>query len=121
MLLSVSGKIFHQTDVDLSVLNPDGASATEDGGVPNGKVLLDLTEAVLQRDAAALEGARKAVADALGPEAVVDTGAIIASFTGNVRVADGTGIPLDEGTEAPRRQVAEALGMKDNLATVEVG
>ena len=88
----------------------------KDGGVANGALLLRFTEAVLTRDRSALPSARQALADAMGAEAVVDAAAVIATFEGNVRIADATGIPLDPGSEQLRRKIGEALGVRDHTA-----
>ena len=103
-----------ETDVDLSVLAQSADESGQDGGVAHGRLLLHFTNAVVHRDTAALPGARQTLSEAMGAEAVVDAAAVIAAFEGNDRVADATGIPLDQGSEEPRRQVAAALGVSDN-------
>lgn len=53
-------------------------------------------DATLRHDENALIEASKALATAVGPEAVVDSAAVIACFQRLNRMADGVGIALDE-------------------------
>lgn len=48
---------------------------------------------------------------AVGPDAAGHTVATIAAFSGLVRVADGTGIPIDDGLAAVSTQTRESLGL----------
>jgi hypothetical protein len=81
------------------------------GGVPHGETLIGLVEAVLSGDDAARAEARRAVRDTLGNAAFVDTCATIASFNAVVKIADGTGIPLEEAKEAATRDIRDALAI----------
>ena len=80
-----------------------------DGGIPHGATLMEFAEAVLGRDETVLDLARRAVIDALGPAALGDTAGIVATFNAIDRVADATGIPLEnpqiEATEDMRRDL----------------
>jgi hypothetical protein len=69
-----------------------------DCGVPASEVLLRFTEAVLSRRG--IGEVQRALVDALGDDAMWEAAATIAAFTGLVRVADGTGIVLDDGVLA---------------------
>lgn len=53
--------------------------------------LLAFTDAIAGFDAAALEAARAALADAAGEDFMVDAAAVAANFEMMTRVADGTG------------------------------
>lgn len=64
--------------------------------MPHGAVLAAFVEAVLGADAAALATARRAVREAIGDAGFVDTCATIASFNAVVKLADGSGIPLED-------------------------
>jgi alkylhydroperoxidase family enzyme len=79
-------------DVDLSAVN----GTDEDGGIEHGAVLIAFTEAVMGEDDEALAREREALRAALTPAAFVDTCAVIGSFNVVDRVADATGIPLDD-------------------------
>ena len=74
-------------------------AVTEGSGVPSGvrddDVLLPFAEAAVGRDAQALASSREALVKRLGDAALVDTACIVANFQRMVRIADGTGIPLD--------------------------
>jgi len=84
--------------------------ATVASGVAHGEELLALADALVGEDAAALERARERLIAALGPAAFVDAAAVAANFERMVRIADGTGIPLD----APVRMITATL--RDELS-----
>jgi alkylhydroperoxidase family enzyme len=92
MLLRVSGE-FQGSEVDLSAVN---GQARDDGGVAHATELVAFTDAVMGRDDDALAEARSALQASLKPEAFVDACAIIAAFNVVDRIADATGIPLDD-------------------------
>ncbi len=79
-------------------------------GVPAGKELLAFANAVelAERDA---DDARAHLIRVIGEEAALEAAAIIAAFNGLVRVADGTGIELDDGVFAASAHEREALGI----------
>jgi hypothetical protein len=79
-------------------------------GVPHGRVLTDLAEAVCRRSPD-LPAVRAAVLDAVGPAGLVEAAATVGIFHGLVRVADGCGIPLDDGTMAVSTAERAALGL----------
>lgn len=88
----MSGKV-QGKEVDLAAVNDAGV----DSGVAHGDVLLAFTDAVMARDGEAIERSRGALRDALGEAGVVDTSGVIAMFNVVDRIADATGIPIDEG------------------------
>jgi hypothetical protein len=97
MLLRVSGTATG-SEVDLaSVMGKD----VGDGGVSHGRLLVSFAEAVMGEDEAALAGRRGEVLKQLGAEALVDAAGVIAGFNAVDRIADSTGIPLDEDLDAP--------------------
>lgn len=63
--------------------------------VAHGAVLVRFVDAVLGDDEAELAAARAAVREAVGPAAFVDTCATVASFNAVVKLADGSGVPLE--------------------------
>jgi hypothetical protein len=78
-----------------------------DAGIAHGARLLAFTEAVMGRDEAVLERERSALRAVLSPECFVDTCGVIAAFNVVDRIADATGIPLDDmmaGMSADVRQ-----------------
>ena len=83
--------------VDLSVVNGDAGS---DAGVEHGARLVAFVEAVMQGDDAAIERERRELLAVLPAESFVDAAATIGAFNIVDRVADATGIALDEMLEA---------------------
>lgn len=77
-------------NLDLSAV----ADATKDSGVAHGTLLIRFAEAVLGDDEAELDAIRHDVRAALGPQALVDASAIVATFMQMVRIADATGIAV---------------------------
>ena len=71
-------------------------SADGDSGVPNGRRLIAFAESVLGEDDAALTRARDDLAAALGPAGLADAAAVVGLFDAIDRVADATGIPLED-------------------------
>ena len=85
--------------------------AKSDSGVMAGDILLAYTNAVLQHDDAAIGPTREALQEALGQAAANDTAAVIANFQRMVRIADSTGIPLDEPVLMMTQDIRENLGI----------
>jgi hypothetical protein len=79
--------------------------ATVASGVAHGEALLALADAVVAEEAPGLERARERLVGEIGAEGFVDAAAVAANFERMVRIADGTGIPLD----APVRMVTMDL------------
>jgi hypothetical protein len=72
-------------------------------------VLLSFAEAIVGREPEAIARARQRVIDAMGVESMVDAAAVASNFERMVRIADGTGIPVDERMRAFGREVIEEL------------
>jgi hypothetical protein len=101
------------TEVDLAAIVD--RTFVGDVGVASGRELLAFTNAV---EGGAVEGgepdlsaARSALADTVGPDALVEAAATIAVFNGLVRVADGTGIQLDRGLDSFSQAERARLGI----------
>lgn len=77
----------------------------------HGAVLAAFAEAVILADEAELAEARQAVVDAVGPVAFVDAAAVAATFNAIDRVADSTGIPIDEERLEPSADFRRDLGI----------
>jgi alkylhydroperoxidase family enzyme len=94
------------SEVDLSAVNGQAAG---DGGVAHGALLVAFVDATMGDDEAALRGAREAVRAVLTPEAFVDACGVIGAFNVVDRIADSTGIPLDDAlvtmSEAVRKDL----------------
>lgn len=96
------------TAVDLAAVRDGPADGS---GVASGRELLAFADVVMRGDAPAIESARADVERALGPRGVVDAAAVMAMFNVVDRVADATGIPIDEETRGFREGIGEELGM----------
>ena len=75
-----------------AVTDPSAAGAS---GVDHAEVLLAFADAVVGDDEAALAAARRTLREEMGAAALVDAAAVASNFERMVRIADGTGIPLD--------------------------
>jgi hypothetical protein len=81
-----------------------------DVGVPAGPELLAFANAVELGDRD-IDEERSRLAQIIGEMGALEAAAIIAAFNGLVRVADGTGIELDDGVFAASAHDREALGI----------
>jgi hypothetical protein len=93
MLLRASGER-EDTEYNLSAVT----SSDQDAGVAHGDWLRSLTEAAISRDWESLAPCLEAASIAMGHQQAVDALVVAAAFNGITRVADATGIPLDDNT-----------------------
>ncbi len=114
MLLRVSGQLSSE-DFDLRTVTETNVG---DGGVPYGQVLTSFAEAVLGEDDELLQRKRDEVVKNLGGEARVDAAAVIAIFNANDRIADATGIPLDDIMAVATEDMRAELGI-NSFASAE--
>ncbi|MCX7384736.1 MAG: alkylhydroperoxidase-related (seleno)protein, partial [Alphaproteobacteria bacterium] len=63
-------------------------------------LLLPFADALLSFDPARIAPLRAAIVARLGEAAMLDAAAVIGGFNGITRIADATGIPLEEGKDA---------------------
>ena len=106
MLLRESGKAIGE-DVKL-----EGSIGEGDGGVHHGAALIRFAEAAT-RGSEDLNDARNALVAAVGGAAFIEAAATVGIFNGLVRVADATGVPLDEGTQHNTSVFRESLGLNE--------
>ena len=83
----------------------------ETSGVPHGAELTRFVDAVIGGDETALAMARSQLRGAIGEAAFVDACATVASFNAVVKLADGTGIPLEDAKAERTRDIREALSI----------
>ena len=96
MLLGLSG--LHQDgEVTFEAI---AGSGNGDGGVRHGGLLVRLAEAMWEGEPGPLAAVRDELLAAAGADVLVDAVAVSANFHMMTRVADGTGTPLDPGTDA---------------------
>jgi hypothetical protein len=96
--------------VDLRALTDATAAATS--GVAHAEALVELAEAMVGEDDAALAKARGRVLEELGPEALVDAVAVASNFERMVRIADSTGIPVDGPVEVMSQDLRAELELE---------
>ena len=82
-----------------------------DGGVPHGALLMRFGEAALGDAGAALAAARQAVREVMGAEATADAAGVIGAFNAVVRIADATGIPLEDAKAETSATLRAELGI----------
>lgn len=80
--------------------------------MPHAAALIEFGEAMLSDDQNRQTGARQNIYRALGPEGLVDAAAIVASFNAVVKIADATGIPLEDYKAAATQDLRAALGLE---------
>ena len=93
MMLRVSTEMRGET-VDLTAIVSDEPTS---GNVPAGEELVQFVDTVLAPERAGeLADARARLQHAVGDGGLVDAAGVIGNFQRMVRIADGTGIPLDD-------------------------
>ena len=91
-----------------ALLEGDGAAV----GVPHGAALIEYGEAMLRGGAQRRMRARETIHRDLGAHALVDAAAIVASFNAVVKIADGSGIPLEDFKQKATADLREELGLE---------
>jgi alkylhydroperoxidase family enzyme len=107
MLLRASGQTTGAT-VDMKAVNGD---VRADGGIEHAAELVAFSEAVMRDDDRALAEARAALRAVLSPAAFVDACAVIGAFNVVDRIADSTGIPLDDAMASPTADLRAELDL----------
>ena len=109
MLLGLSG-LHSEGAVTLDVIN---GSTGGDGGVMHGRLLVHLVEAMWEGDPGLLTAVCDDLLAAAGADVLVDAVAVSANFHMMTRVADGTGTPLDPGTDEASEGFRHQIGVND--------
>lgn len=86
-------------------------SLSRDPGVPHGEMLRRLAEAAIQGDWLGLAELRPHAEQVMGAQQVVDALTVAAAFNGITRVADATGIPLDDNTAQTTQDMRADTGI----------
>ena len=79
--------------------------------IPQGELLSQFAEAVYARDAGETARTRAAITEALGEPALADAAATVAAFHGFPRVADATGIPLEDDKATQTVTMRDEIGI----------
>ena len=82
-------------------------------GVGHGEALREFADAILSRVPADIAQSRQALVDCTSEAAMVDATAVVGNFQRMVRIADGTGIPLDEPVLMMSQSIREDLGINE--------
>ena len=98
-----------ETAIDLQGINGDAAGAAV--GIPFGCELMHFADSVARR-ASDLEQHRQALLNAAGPQVLVDAAGVAANFQRMVRIADSTGIPVDDMSSELGQGVRGELGLE---------
>ena len=106
MLLRASGEQ-EGREYDLNA----ATNTTGDAGVEHALLLRELTEAAIENRWDDLEEVRSRATAVMGEQQTVDALTVVAAFNGITRVADATGIPLDEHTAATTIELREVAGI----------
>jgi len=96
--------------VTLSALTDHEAATSS--GVEHGNLLIAFAEAMVRDNEAALTHARHAVIEGISPEAMVDAAGVASNFERMVRIADATGIRLDERMAVVSQEVRDELRLE---------
>jgi len=96
--------------VNLSALTDHEAATSS--GVEHGNLLIAFAEAMVRDNEAALTHARHAVIEGISPEAMVDAAGVASNFERMVRIADATGIRLDERMAVVSQEVRDELRLE---------
>lgn len=97
------------TDIDLHIVNGDGDGAS---GVEHSRELMRFAEAVASRDPQRIADTRQALLDAAGNDVVVDAAAVAGNFQRMVRIADSTGIPVDDRMNLISGNIQQELDLR---------
>ena len=86
-------------------------------GVPHAALLLEFAEAMLDTDRRRRSAARTALLNTLGEDALVDAAGVVASFDAVVKIADASGIPLEDDKARLTEGLRQELGLERFNAT----
>ena len=94
--------------------------AGDESGIANAGLLIEFAEAAVGADPARLDAAREAVIATMGEAALSDTAAVAALFNAIDRVADATGIPVEDEKAAMVDKLRNQMGV-DWIGQVPTG
>ena len=81
-------------------------------GLPNGNILNTFVGSIIDSNEAGISVARSTITNELGERALVDVAATIAAFNAYPRMADSTGIPLEDAKKEITLEMRRELGME---------
>jgi len=80
-------------------------------GLAHSRELIEFSDAFISRDPQRLRAARDALEQAMGNNCLVDAAGVASNFQRMVRIADGSGIPVDPGRLESRLDLVEQLDL----------
>ena len=98
------------SEVNLQVLT---SGSDGEGKVPAESELVAFAEAAMGDNRQAISNARKNLAERVGIEGMIDSAGVVANFQRMVRIADGTGIPLDTPVAIIPAGIRDDLGINE--------
>lgn len=107
-MLRVSAKATNTT-IDIQGISGDASAAAQ--GIEHGPELMRFAESLARRNEPELAAARKDLLKAAGPSVLVDAAGVAANFQRMVRIADSTGIPVDNLDNPLSQQIRVDLGL----------
>ena len=83
-----------------------------DADLPHGNLINDFVEAIFSRNPSRVSVVRDVLVRVMGEQAMVDAAATIAAFNAYPRMADATGIPLENAKEDATMEMRAELGIE---------
>ena len=106
MLLRASSQA-ERKSVDINGVFDDSVRAN----VEHEEILRKIVDGVINRDDVAMASIREEAVRTIGAQSLVDAIAVVSAFNAITRVADATGIPLDESTETATEEMRVLHGI----------
>lgn len=97
------------------------ADEANDGGIAHGALLIRFADAVVAGSTEEVAAVRDEIVRDMGGAALTDTAAVAALFNAIDRVADSTGIPLEDWKAADSADFRAAIGVDHFYAAGEKG
>lgn len=82
-----------------------------DGNIPQGDLLVAFADAVLGEDDQRIAEIQSALRTTMGDAAFVDAAAVAATFNAIDRIADATGIPIEDANAESTAELRAELGL----------
>ena len=82
-----------------------------DGNIPQGRLLVEFADAVVGADDIGLVKLRSEIRALIGDAALVDAAAVAATFNAIDRIADATGIPIEDANAESTAELRGVLGI----------
>ena len=117
MVLRVS--ISEATGEEIDLDGMTDPACKEIKGIPHSQVLMKFTNAFMSNDKQALAAARDTLVNEMGAAAMIDAAAVASNQQRMVRIADGTGIPLEsmgDEMDAMVEEMNEQLGINEYVS-----